>query len=316
MKPAFSVLFFTVCAGAGTGLLIWLLLIQLMQGWVLGRTLQHHQLLFGGGIGLVLVSLGLLSSTLHLANPRNAWKAFNRFRTSWLSREGVFSLLFYPLFLSYAAALHFNDYQMNGLAIILGTVAVVMALATVYCTGMIYASLKPIRQWHNNLTTPLYLVFALMSGGVLMLALHVALYGQVSNLLAQICIALLIISAVLKWLYFWFIGKPKGETISTATGFDTQTVRLLDAGHSANTFLSNEFVYNAAPEMLSRLRKMVAVFAFVLPLVLVMLSMLDGFQNLTYFCVASVMVGLLVERWLFFAEARHVVRLYHGDQCT
>ncbi len=26
--------------------------------------------------------------------------------------------------------------------------------------------------------------------------------------------------------------------------------------------------------------------------------------------------GLAVERWLFFAEARHAVRLYHGDART
>jgi len=316
MKPAFSVLFFTVCAGAGSGLLVWLLLIQLTHGWLMNETLEQHQALIGGFIGLALVSMGLLSSTLHLANPKNAWKAFNRFRTSWLSREGVFSLLFYPLFLGYVAALHFNDYQMNGLAIILGLASVAISLVTVYCTGMIYASLKPIRQWHNNLTTPLYLLFSLMSGAILMLALHLSLHGDVSPALGKICITLIVIAAVLKWLYFWFIGKPKGPTINTATGFTESKVRLLDAGHSANTFLTNEFVYEARPETLVLLRRVTAVLAFILPVVLIFVSMRDGFQLLAYVCVASVMVGLLVERWLFFAEARHVVRLYHGDQQT
>lgn len=316
MKPAFSVLFFTVCAGAGTGLLVWLLLIQLTHGWLLGETLQSRQVLIGGALGLLLITMGLLSSTLHLANPKNAWKAFNRFRTSWLSREGVFSLVFYPLFLGYVAALHVNNYQTSGLAVVLGIVAITIALITVYCTGMIYASLKPIRQWHNNLTTPLYLLFALMSGAVLMLALFLALYGRVSVMLANICITLVIISAALKWLYFWYIGKPKGETISTATGFERKTVRLLDAGHSANTFLSNEFVFNAAPSTLKNLRRLVAVFAFILPLVLLVFSTKGGFSLLVYMCVVSVIIGLLVERWLFFAEARHVVRLYHGDQNT
>lgn len=316
MKPAFSVLFFTVCAGAGTGLLIWLLLIQLTHGWILGQSLESHQLMIGGAIGLVMVSMGLLSSTLHLANPKNAWKAFNRFRTSWLSREGVFSLLFYPLFLGYAATVHFNDYQMNGLAIALGLASIVIALVTVYCTGMIYASLKPIRQWHNNLTTPLYLLFALMSGGILMLALHLALHGHVSGVLTKICITLLIITAALKWLYYWYIGKPKGETINTATGFEKANVRLLDAGHSANTFLTNEFVYNAAPSTLSALRKVVAMLAFAMPAILLFVALTNALGVLVYVAVILMMLGLLVERWLFFAEARHVVRLYHGDQRT
>jgi DMSO reductase anchor subunit len=30
------------------------------------------------------------------------------------------------------------------------------------------------------------------------------------------------------------------------------------------------------------------------------------------FAAVSCVAGLLAERWLFFAEARHVVRLYHG----
>jgi DMSO reductase anchor subunit len=32
--------------------------------------------------------------------------------------------------------------------------------------------------------------------------------------------------------------------------------------------------------------------------------------------VACCIIGLLIERWLFFAEARHTVRLYHGDPRT
>jgi DMSO reductase anchor subunit len=28
------------------------------------------------------------------------------------------------------------------------------------------------------------------------------------------------------------------------------------------------------------------------------------------------LAGLLAERWLFFADARHTVRLFHGDRST
>ncbi len=320
MKPAFSVLFFTVCAGAGTGLLVWLLLIQITHGWVLSELLDSRQVIVGGAIGLVLISLGLLSSTLHLANPKNAWKAFNRFRTSWLSREGVFSVVFYPIFLGYVAIVYLNGYQMNGLAALLGVLAIVIALVTVYCTGMIYASLKPIRQWHNNLTTPLYILFALMSGAILTLALQRGLHGDVSQLLLKICLTLIALTAAVKWLYFWFIGKPSGSTINSATGFTESKVRLLDAGHSADTFLTNEFGFNVEAAKLVTLRRVMAVLTFVLPFILMLLLMfvaapeaaiwLLGVSVLSLFC------GLFLERWLFFAEARHVVRLYHGDQRT
>ena len=38
------------------------------------------------------------------------------------------------------------------------------AALTVWCTGMIYASLRPIREWHHPLVAPIYLGFALMTG--------------------------------------------------------------------------------------------------------------------------------------------------------
>lgn len=319
MKPAFSVLFFTVCAGAGTGLLIWLLLIQLNVGLISGQPVASDELIISGAIGLGLITLGLLSSMLHLANPKNAWKAFNRFRTSWLSREGVFSVLFYPVFLAYMAALHFNDYKVNALVLLFGAAAVVIALVTVYCTGMIYASLKPIRQWHNNLTVPLYLLFALMSGAILMLTLQLSLYGRVNRSLAVVCGVLVLLTAALKWVYFWYIGKPAGSTINTATGFTQSKVRLLDAGHSANTFLTNEFGYDAEAETLLRLRRLMAVLAFLVPLLsMTLLGLYGGVAGtwLALLTVVSLFAGLFIERWLFFAEARHVVRLYHGDQQT
>ena len=163
MKPAFSVLVFTVSSGAGYGLLVWMLLFQLSAG----RPVMLTEILSGGLLGITLVTVGLLSSTLHLANPKNAWRAFNRFKTSWLSREGVFALLFYPLILGYALLLWLNNGGLSAVAGLLGGLAIIVALTTVVCTGMIYASLKPIRQWHNPLTAPLYVLFSLMSGSLL-----------------------------------------------------------------------------------------------------------------------------------------------------
>ena len=37
-------------------------------------------------------------------------------------------------------------------------------------------------------------------------------------------------------------------------------------------------------------------------------------QGMTVVTVIFVMLGLIAERWLFFAEARHVVNLFHGAQ--
>ena len=312
MKPAFSVLFFTVSSGAGYGLLMWMLYFQLFAQ----TTINLDDLFVIGLVGLTLVTIGLLSSTLHLANPKNAWRSFSRFRTSWLSREGVFAVLFYPAILAYALILWINDGQVTGLAMIIGFACMVMALAIVICTGMIYASLKPIRQWHNPLTTPLYILFSLMSGSLLLSLINLALHGSLPKLVLVCFVVSLLITAIAKLSYFALIGKPDGSTINTATGFSQAQVRLLDAGHNADTFLSKEFMFDAGAIKLLKLRRLMLLFVFILPLIVVVIAFYSPLVSIAYLAFISLFAGLLVERWLFFAEARHVVRLYHGDQRT
>ena len=313
MKPAISVLVFTVLSGAGYGLLVWLITIQLLTT---GRVdLQLG--LVTAAMGLLLVTVGLLSSTLHLANPKNAWRAFNRFRTSWLSREGVFAVLFYPLFLSYGLALWLNQGQIGPVSTVLGVASLIVALVTVYCTGMIYASLKPIRQWHNPLTTPIYLLLSLTSGAWLLLVLYLAVPGLLPAPLVFAVVSLSFVSAAAKLLYFQRIGKAQGTSINQATGFSQGAVRLLDAGHTSETFLTREFQYQTDAAGIQRLRTWMLLFCFLLPpAILILVNAMPLLAVLVYLAPIFLFSGLLLERWLFFAEARHVVRLYHGEQIT
>ena len=117
------------------------------------------------------------------------------------------------------------------------------------------------------------------------------------------------LAATTKMLWFWHIGKPEGSTINSATGFTQAKVRLLDSGHTAGTFLTDEFGYQVAANKLMRLRTVMVLLTFMLPYVLVA-------SDLILYATVSCLIGLLLERWLFFAEARHVVRLYHGEQST
>ena len=319
MNPALSVLIFTVSSGAGYGLFMVMICTQLLRG-----SIATNELLVGGIVGLVFVTLGLLSSTLHLANPKNAWRAFNRFRTSWLSREGVFAVLFYPVVLAYGALTLLNASTIVTLShYLLGGLSVLIALATVTCTGMIYASLKPIRQWHNRFTTPLYILFSLMSGSLLLLALQSSLLGDLNNTTIRFYLFVAAIAAISKFGYFLHIGKPQGATINSATSLGKASqaqVRLLDAGHTSDTFLSNEFVFDAGALKLLRLRKLMQLLTFILPMGLMLASYYSNQHYTAHYAVwlalGAMMLGLFIERWLFFAEARHVVRLYHGEQRT
>ncbi len=307
MHPAFSVLVFTVVSGAGYGLVFLMILGHLSAV----QALQNETLLLSAGaLGFVMITGGLLSSTLHLANPKNAWRSFSRFKTSWLSREAVFALLFYPFFFIYLLGIFLNGEQIGVIYSLAGVLSMGLAIVTLYCTSMIYASLKTIRQWNSALTPVNYLALGLMSGSVLLIALHALIVGDVSELLNNLVMTLLALGLTVKVIYFFWIGKPSGSTIKTATGFTQASVRLLDQGHSSNGFLNNEFGYTVAANKLLQVRAIAVVVGFVAPMLLV----LSGGSALLVIASIATLAGLLAERWLFFAEARHVVRLYHGDQ--
>ncbi len=307
MHPAFSVLIFTVASGAGYGLIFLLIL-----GHLVGiSALQDQMLILVAGItSLIFISCGLLASTLHLTNPKNAWRAFSRFKTSWLSREAVFAILFYPFVIGYLLAIYLQGSQLNGLSALLGVMSLVIAFITLFCTSMIYASLKTIKQWNTALTPVNYIVLGLMSGSLLLLAIQAMLAASPATDLYNLAFVFLAMGAVVKSIYFYWIGKPSGSTIKTATGFTQASVRLLDQGHSSNAFLNNEFGYTVEADKLLRIRMASLGLSFLIPALILMSTSSVLLVLAVFVCLA----GLLAERWLFFAEARHVVRFFQANK--
>lgn len=310
MHPAFSVIFFTVASGAGFGLFS---LLFIADTFKLGGGFERDQLVAGGLIAMGLVVFGLLSSTFHLANPRNAWRAFSRFRTSWLSREGVFAVLFMPLALVYLASIMFD--APAWLREASGFLMAVLAWITVFSTGMIYACLKTIRQWNTPLVPANYLALGYASGSLLLL-LGAVIAGL--DTVPYIAMSALIVSiaAVLKAIYYFWIRSPGlSPTINTATGLTRAKLKLLDTGHTHGTFLTQEFGYQLARRKAGLIKTLVFVVGFGVPgLMLVWVFNEQGGPLAATVAVLGGLIGAAMERWLFFAEARHVVNLYHGAQ--
>jgi DMSO reductase anchor subunit len=310
MHPAFSVIFFTVASGAGFGLISLLFIADFFK---LGGGFSREQLVIGGLMAMGLIVFGLLSSTFHLANPKNAWRAFSRFRTSWLSREGVFAVVFMPLALVYLISIWFDAHQ--ALRVASGFLAAVMAWITVFSTGMIYACLKTIRQWNTPLVPANYLALGYASGSLLLL-LGAVVAGLDTTPYIAMSALIMAIAAVLKAIYYFWIRSPGlSPTINTATGLTRAKVKLLDTGHTHGTFLTQEFGFQIARQQASLLKIVVFVLGFIVPgLMLVWVFNQEGGQTAAIVAVLAGIVGAAVERWLFFAEARHVVNLYHGAQ--
>jgi DMSO reductase anchor subunit len=301
MKPAFSVIFFTTASGAGYGLLA---LLGLLAPAGLTPTTRWWVLL-SIGLALVLVTAGLLASTFHLGHPERAWRALTQWRSSWLSREGIAAIVAYPIALAFAAA-----WLITGHAnAILGILAAAIAAVTVFCTAKIYATLRPIRQWHHPLTVPAYLLLAVFTGLALLAALTLSATIALAAAIAAIA------ALALKLRYWRSIDAQKPTTtLATATGLGALgRVRMLDPPHGPPNYLMREMGYRIARAYASRLRTAVLAAGFAIPAVLLLIGIIGG--PLTILApVAAVLaiIGTLVERWLFFAEATHTQAIYYG----
>ena len=313
MHPAKSVIFFTTTTGAGYGLLI-----SLYAYSMLGDPPPDNRFFwFSFAIAFGLVIAGLLASTFHLGHPERAWRALSQWRSSWLSREGVAAILTFVPALGFAASWWYLGQQAFGTAI-LGAVTTLLCLATIWCTGMIYASLKAIPAWNNPWTVPGYLSLSAATGVPLFLVLGVFFDADIGRLAYYTAIGFIVFAFAIKSLYWVF--RKYGDTTSsaeTATGLQMGKVSLFEAPHDAANYLMKEMGFQIARKHASALRKWCMFLGFVLPIGFLVLAVLaERPERLvpTVLAFAFVIVGTVIERWLFFAEAKHVVTLYYGAE--
>jgi DMSO reductase anchor subunit len=312
VHPAPAVIVFTVASGAGYGLLATLALLAAFGAIAPSLWLG----LAGFGLALALITAGLLSSTLHLGHPERAWRAFSQWRSSWLSREGVAAVATYlPAGL---LALVFTFFAPGRATLaVLGLLTVAGAVVTVLCTAMIYRSLKPIHAWCNPWTVPGYLALGAATG----LALAFAVLGAFASTAAgAVGIAAILALAAAWWVkraYWRFIDTvPAASTPETATGLGRiGTVRLLDPPHTGESFVTKEMGFRIARKHASKLRALAVIAGLVLPAAFVVAALatpqpVNGLAAALAALLA--LAGALVERWLFFAEARHTAMLYYG----
>ncbi|HSX61429.1 MAG TPA: DmsC/YnfH family molybdoenzyme membrane anchor subunit [Tahibacter sp.] len=322
MHPALSVIFFTTLSGAGYGLLALLGAGIALGWWPRDTTATLVPLAVGG----VLVSAGLLSSTAHLGRPLRAWRAFSQWRSSWLSREGVASVATYlPLLaLGVGAFSAAPGTGWNAAQRIAGALLALGAYVTVFCTARIYSSLRTIPAWHDAHVAPAYLLFAAYTGGLWLWPLG-AIWRRGADefdrlgiapwLLAGVVLAALA-AALVKLLYWRRIDDPAPVAqIGSATGLAAfGEVSAFERPHTEQNYITKEMGFVLARRHAARLRAIALLAGFAAPLACIVaalqwLSLAPAFAALA---LVFGSVGVFVERWLFFAQARHVVNLYYG----
>ncbi|MGC6517600.1 MAG: dimethyl sulfoxide reductase anchor subunit family protein [Candidatus Puniceispirillaceae bacterium] len=299
MRPAFSIIFFTVMSGFGFGLaaLVSLNLIEM-------PTLSAKLIVLG--TILVFSGAGLISSTFHLGHPERAWRALTQWRSSWLSREGVLAIITLDAILGWFLYAHFVGTP----PLWAGLVVCGLSLFTIFCTAMIYASLKTVARWHHPLTSVSYLAFGVASGLVGLAALT-AFTTMPSAPLAMAASWALVGAWGVKLVWWQVAGKQAEQsTRETATGLGKLgKVAPLMPPHTSENYLQHEMGFQIGRKHASTLRMMALSIGGALPLIL--LSALPASPVALIIALMATLAGLFFERWLFFAEAKHVVMLYY-----
>jgi len=313
MHPALSVIVFTTFSGAGYGLLAWLGLWAVAGALPANRGLAAVSLL----LSLGAITIGLLSSSLHLGHPERSWRAFSQWRNSWLSREGVSSVATYAPALLFALGWLVIG-STSGIWALFGALSAAGAVVTVVCTAFIYQSLKPIQRWNNGWVLPNYLALAAMTGVLWMIAV-LSLFGMSDGFLVLVAFLSIPLAALFKVQYWRFIDRTASQSDSgTATGLGTLgRVRLFEAPHTSENYLMKEMGFRIARKHAAKLRMIALLAAFCLPMLLTLAGLLLPAVLIAPCAVLAAVIataGVLIERWLFFAEAKHTVTLYYGAE--
>ncbi len=291
MHPAPSVILFSTLSGLGFGMLAWLGFgAPVVFGWT---AFGYYFVAYALAVG------GLLASTFHLGNPKNALKAFTQWKTSWLSREAWMSVLALIVMGLYAA----GEVFLGQSYVVLGWIGAVLSIVTVFTTSMIYGQLKTVPRWNHPTTSVLFLLYSVTGGALVTGHARVA--------------AILLLAAGAVQLLAWSAGdrrfRERGSTLETATGLGFMgKVRQFEPPHTGTNYLLHEMVYVVGRKHAQTLRVIAILLVSIVPALLVMMAPMA--MPLLVVAVLAHLLGLFAQRWLFFAEAEHVVGLYYDKR--
>lgn len=322
MNPPFSVIFLTTLIGVGQGLF---LALFFGQGYTLLGDIPADSGKFyatGSLIALVFLIGGLIASFFHLGHPERAWRAATQWRTSWLSRE-VIALPLFMFFVFLYGVLHYFDINPivfgtaalpeTGLTVVIGVIGVVTCIALFICTGMIYACLKFLQEWHTPLTPINYTLFGMASGCTL-----AALYTQQqhSPLLGHTTVwAMMLTMAAFLTRSASLIRNYRikyKSTLKTAIGVRHTHIQQKAQGAMGGSFNTREFFHHKKAVFLKSIKWIFMILVFPVPVVLLLAALYH--QDATILFVLAFVaqyIGLIAERWFFFAQARHPQNLYY-----
>ena len=322
MHPAFSVIFFTTLAGAGQGLFLALYTGQLYS--VVKLLPAEHSVGFyalGSLVALVLLVGGLISSFFHLGRPERAWRSAAMWRTSWLSREvivlpafigivAIWGLVHYmgwnPVLFTFGTSIEID------LSLLVGAAATLLCFTLFLCTGMIYACIKQLQEWATPLTVINYILLGGASGFMLATAFAAWQGSGMTWFFGGWAVILTLLAFVSRSASLFRNARIKHRSsVQTAIGIRHSHIEQKAQGAMAGSFNTREYFHGASKRKYKNIKWAFLFLVFPLPLVLVSIGLGAHLFGLLVAAFVVQYVGLLLERWFFFAQANHPQNLYY-----
>ncbi len=322
MNPAYSVIFLTTLIGVGQGMFLAIFTGQSYAAMNL-LSFQHSTQFYGTGTLLAFLFLvgGLIASIFHLGRPERAWRSAAQWRTSWLSREVIALPLVMGLVFIYGVMHYFNwdpvlfvrDSGANiQLSLIIGGAAALSTLVLFICTGMIYACIKFLQEWASPLTVINYTLLGIASGFTLTTAFAsisapelVSFYGIGSIIF--ILTALITRSAALIRNHRL---KPK-SSLQTAIGVRHPIIKQKAMGFMGGSMNTRDFFHHQSQIFLKNIKWIFLVLVFIVPIIFLWIGISSSSFSMLITAFGIQYLGLIAERWFFFAQANHPQNLYY-----
>jgi DMSO reductase anchor subunit len=323
MHPAFSVIFLTTLIGAGQGLFLALFTGQIFSQFKLIPE-QHDTGFYvvGSIIAVVLLVLGLFASFFHLGHPERAWRSAAKWRTSWLSREVIALPATMGVITFYGAAHYFGFttplFTMPGgtgidATLILGLAATVATYALFVCTAMIYGCIKFLQEWHTPLTVVNFILMGMASGFTVATALAAYRYPQITSFYGSWAVFFTVLALIFRVAAIFRNRKIKPKSdLRSAIGINHPNIRQMAQGSMGGSFNTREYFHGKKAGFVRNMKFIFIILAFLVPLVLLAITLgKPTFYTIPLIAVAIQYIGLVAERWYFFADANHPQNLYY-----
>ena len=322
MHPAFSVIFLTTLIGAGQGLFLALFTAQSYAAVNFVTINNPHQFYaYGSGIALVLLIAGLIASVFHLGHPERAWRSAAMWRTSWLSREVIVLPLFMFIVFAYGMMHYFQwdpiilitKQPLQGqLSLYVGILGTVLSFALFVCTAMIYACIKFLQEWHSPLTVINYILLGTASGFTLATAYSAIMEPELVNLYGTWATIITLTALISRAASLIRNKRIKHKsTLQTAIGVRHSHIQQKSMGMMGGSYNTREYFHGARICFVRSLKWTFLLMVFVLPVIFIATGIKSGNTDILVLAFAVQYIGLLAERWFFFAQANHPQNLYY-----